>query len=70
MVESIRLQERLALEKFESMNALDKYRVLQKINELAREKGYNSEKELKDQRPFIWNQLCAQVVSEFDQRKF
>ncbi|MCD6414646.1 MAG: hypothetical protein J7L23_03380 [Candidatus Diapherotrites archaeon] len=66
MTGPIHLQEKLALEKFENMNAIDKYRVIQKINELARDKGYNSEKELKEQRPFIWNQLCAQAVDEFN----
>ena len=62
MEKALRLQEQLALEKFEKMDAMTRHRVMYRLNELARSKGYANEQELKTQKPYIWNQLCAQVV--------
>lgn len=62
MEKALRLQEQLAMEKFEKMDAMTRHRVLYRLDELAKQKGYMNQKELKDQKPYIWNQLCAQIV--------
>jgi hypothetical protein len=65
MEKALRLQEQLSLEKFEKMNALEKHRVMYRLNESVRAKGYSNEQELKREKPYIWNQMLAQVVRDF-----
>jgi hypothetical protein len=60
----LKIQVELGLKKFESMDQFKKQKVLWKINEVAKEKGYKNERELREQKPYIWDQVCSQVVQE------
>ncbi len=60
---ALKVHQDMALAKYERMNALDKRRVNMKLDELARLKGYNNAREIYDQKPYIWKQLCADTVS-------
>ncbi|MCD4740356.1 hypothetical protein K8R43_04140 [archaeon] len=62
MENALRLQEQMALEKFEQMDAATKHRVLYRLDEMAKQKGYANQQVLKIEKPYIWNQMCAQVV--------
>lgn len=64
MEKALRLQEQMALERFEKMNSLEQHRVLRKIDILAKDRGFDNQNVLKDQKPYIWNQLCAQAVDK------
>lgn len=60
---ALRAQQEMALAKYERMGIQDKRRVRFQLDELARAKGYRSEVELREKKPHIWMQMCADTVS-------
>jgi len=62
MENALRIQQQMALEKFENLNIVDKHRVLFHMDELAKDKGYLNEKDLHTQKPYIWEQMCADTT--------
>jgi len=61
---AIRLQQEMAMEKYEKLNVVDKRRVMERLNKVAHDKGYFNERDLREKKPYIWNQLCAEVVTK------
>lgn len=61
---SLRLQQQIAMEKYEALNVMEKHRVMARMDALARDKGYDGQMDLKNKKPHIWEQMCAQVVRE------
>jgi len=59
-----RMQQEMALEKFEALGVVDKRRVIHHINQRAHEKGYFNERDLREKKPYIWNQWCAEIVTD------
>ncbi|MCK4327673.1 MAG: hypothetical protein KAW41_04320 [Candidatus Diapherotrites archaeon] len=59
-----RMRQEMALEKFEKLNVVDRRRVLHHLNKMAHGKGYFNERDLREKKPYIWDQLCAEVVSK------
>ena len=62
MENALRLQQKMALEKYGNLNIADQRRVLFHMDELAKGKGYLNEKDLKQKKPYIWDQLCADTT--------
>ena len=61
---ALKLQQEMDLEKYEALNIADKRRVRFHMDDLAKEKGYFNEKELKEKKRYIWDQMCADTVSK------
>ena len=59
---ALKLQQQMALEKYDGLNIVDKRRVLFHMDDLAKAKGYFNEKEMKEKKPYIWDQMCADTV--------
>ncbi len=60
---ALKVHQEMALAKYERMNALDKRRVNMQLDELARQKGFSNAREIYDQKPYIWKQMCADTIS-------
>ena len=57
------MQQEMALEKYEKLSALDKRRVLIDLDRVAKEKGFFNGNEMKEKKPHIWSQYCADTVT-------
>ena len=64
MEKALKIQQQMALDKYESLNIVDQRRVLFHMDDLAKDKGYLHAQDLKDQRPYIWEQMCADTVTK------
>ncbi|MFC2174439.1 hypothetical protein ACFLQ2_01030 [archaeon] len=58
------MRNEMAMDKFEALNVVDRRRVIDHINKAAHDKGYFNERDLKEKKPYIWEQLCADVVNK------
>jgi hypothetical protein len=61
----IKVQTKFGLEKFNGLNIMDRQRVLMEVDKQAKQKGYvGGQAELKEKRPYIWDQMVAQVTMQ------
>jgi len=59
------------VERFEVLEMTDKRKVLFELDKMAEDKGYRSQKEVRDQKPYIWNQWCADVMTRlYPEKRF
>ncbi len=61
---ALKLQQQMAMEKYEKLNAMEKHRIMGILDSRARDKGYDNQMDLKDKKPYIWEQLCAETVNK------
>ena len=62
MPSAVKIMNAMELERFEAL-PIDKKRVLLfKLDDEAKEKGFASEKELREKHPHIWEQIMADLV--------
>jgi hypothetical protein len=59
---SLKIRQDMALGKYSSMNPVDQHRVLYHIDTIAKDRGYDNQMDLKQKKPYLWDQMCADVV--------
>ena len=70
-MKAMELLKQKQLERFERLDSPDKRKVLFELDHIAEEKGYRGQKQVRDERPYIWNQWCADVMSRlYPEKKF
>lgn len=63
MVSAVRIQQQIGMQKFKSLNPADKRNVLFKADLIAKDRGFKSEYVMQQEKPHIWKQIVAEVVS-------
>ena len=70
-MKAMELLRQKQLERFEQLEPHDKRIVLFELDQIAEGKGYRGQKQVHDERLYIWNQWCADVMSRlFPEKKF
>jgi hypothetical protein len=60
---ALRLQQEMAMEKYEKLSILDKRRINMELDRIAKEKGFFNGNDMKEKKPHIWGQYCADTTT-------